>query len=574
MAFSPRPDGLNDLYLDDGTRVVSPLPAAQLQEMGHQQVAPGGIPALPPGPGLDSGATAQNEYAGQIQGLLNAPQPQVQQPGMGPPPPPSVLDAPGGFKVIGDAPTVNGHARPDFQTGVQQIQAEAPRTDTSLPKRKLVPLGAPGQQPAYGQPGYGAPQQRVMKVKGGDVRASFTRTPGEEVPEDIKRDALSTTPEDLEINADSIATQREELRQKREQQIQDQQAMLDREAVRRAHVDQTLAAKQDVVNQRDREIDKMRPGGMKDVIKDMGVFGQLSAALTMIAGGYQAGLTGGQNAGYGMIRDTIQQGIADQRAAYEEAKERGETARNDYAHAIALYGTPEAAALDLEMRHIGVAEKMLENRAGKIQDQEYLNNANQAANELRQQRAEVKLKLMEIEKGKTLQENYVNVPDRYVGSGGPAKVKKEDGEREVRLPDGQYMFARDATQARKLQDVVKANARLSQLSGRLKGLTDTVGKREPTAAERAAADTIKSEMMFTYKDASQAGALDKGLQDAMEGYFGKATDVFRVEDVPRKLEEVKRIADGKVHEVVRYDLHPDPNYSPGVAMPPAGESDE
>jgi hypothetical protein len=160
-----------------------------------------------------------------------------------------------------------------------------------------------------------------------------------------------------------------------------------------------------------------------------------------------------------------------------------------------------------------------------------------------------------------------------VTSGGP-KVKKEDGERLVRLPNGQYMFARDSTQARKLQDVVKANARLSGLAGRLKALTDTVGKREPTAAERAAADTIKSEMMFTYKDASQAGALDKGLQDAMEGYFGKATDVFRVEDVPRKLDEVKRIADSKVGEVVRYDLHPDPTYSPGVVMPPPAESDE
>lgn len=60
----------------------------------------------------------------------------------------------------------------------------------------------------------------------------------------------------------------------------------------------------------------------------------------------------------------------------------------------------------------------------------------------------------------------------------------------------------------------------------------------------------------------------------MEGYFGKATNVFRIEDAPRKLDEVRRIADGKVNEVIRYDLHPDDSYSSGVVMPPPGESDE
>lgn len=566
MAFSPRPDGLNDLFLDDGTRVASPLSAEQLQSMGHQP-----IPPMPPGPGLDPNALASNEYAGQISGLLNA-QPQMQQPGMGPPAPPSALDAPGGFKVVGDAPTPSGKPRPDFQQGVQQMQAEAPKTQAQ-PKRNLVPLGA-GMAAQAGGAMPGA-SQRVTKIKGGDVRASFTRVPGQDVPDDVRRDALNTDAEDLELNADAIATQRDELRQKREKQLLDQQAMLDRQQAQRAEVDRRIASKEEVINQRDREIDKMRPQGAADVIEDRGILGRLSAALVMMVGGYHAGLNGsGQNPGYQMVRDSIMDEVATQRAAYEDAKDRGDLARNDYAHAIAIYGTPEAASLDLEMRRIGVAEKMLENRASKIQDQEYLQSANQAASQLRQQRAEVKMKLMQLEKGQVTQENWQNVPDRYMVSGGAPKVKKEDGERQVRLPDGSYMYARDATQSRKLQDVVKANARLSQLSGRLKSLTDTVGKREPTAAERAAADTIKSEMMFTYKDASQAGALDKGLQDAMEGYFGKATDVFRVEDVPRKLDEVQRIANGKVKEVIRYDLHPTPDYAPGAAMPPPGESDE
>jgi hypothetical protein len=568
MAYAPRPDGLNDLILDDGTRIASPLPIAQLEEMGHRPIEP-----MPQGPGLDPNATAEFDAA-HIQGMLNAPQQPMQQPGYGPPPPPSALDASGGYKIVGEMPSVNGKERPQFQAGIQQLQAEAPQTQKSTaPKRNLVPLGGAGYaQPGAGVPGY-APQ-RVTKIKGGDMRASFTRVPGQEVPQDVKDDALNEDAEDVELSADVIATQREELRMKRESQLLEQQKMLDRQQAQRQHVDQQIAGKQSLIDQRDREIEKTRPQSVQDVIDDRGFLGRIGAALIMAVGGYNAGLTGGPNQGYQMVRESIMDEVASQRAAYEDAKERGETARNDYARAISMYGTPEAASLDMEMRRIGVAEKVLENRASKIQDQEYLQQAGQVANQLRAQRAETKMKLLELEKGKVVQENWQYVPDRYVGSGGPPKVKKEDGERLVRMPDGTYKFARDATQARKLQDVVKANDRLSTLAGRLKSLTDTVGKREPTAAERAAGDTIKSEMMFTYKDASQAGALDKGLQDAMEGYFGKATDMFRIEDVPRKLDEVKRIADSKVREVDRYDLHPTPDYAPGSAMRPPGESDE
>jgi len=182
------------------------------------------------------------------------------------------------------------------------------------------------------------------------------------------------------------------------------------------------------------------------------------------------------------------------------------------------------------------------------------------------------MKLLELEKGKVLQEDWKYQPDRFITTGGAPKVKNP--ETLVRLPTGQYMQARGGTEARKAQEVVKSNARLGELAGRLKGLTDTVGKREPTSAERAAAATIKAEMMFTYKDASQAGALDKGLQDAMDGYFGNATDMFRVEDVGRKLDEVNRIAQSKVNDTIRYDLHPLGDYSTGVPMAPPHESDD
>lgn len=584
MAYAPRPDGLNDLILDDGTRIASPLPIAQLEEMGHRP-----IPPMPQAPGLDPNAVAGPGGAPDWQSAVpqsdaGVPQQFFQRQGghSGMAPASAYAELPA---QAGASPEQQvERARLDAENNARQAEdakrrasrayaaANAP-PGAAAPKRNLVPLGgaAPGQggeMPAY------APQ-RVTKIKGGDVRASFTRVPGQEVPADVKEDAINDDPENLELSAEDVTMQREELRQKRELQLLDQQKMLDRQQAQRAHVDQQIAGKQSMIDQRDREIEKTRPQTIAEVIDDRGFLGRVGAALIMAVGGYNAGLNGGPNQGYQLVRESIMDEVNSQRAAYEDAKERGETARNDYARAIAIYGTPEAASLDMEMRRIGVAEKVLENRASKIQDTEYLQQASQVANQLRQQRAETKMKLFDLEKGKVTQENWQYVPDRYVVSGGAPKVKKEDGQRQVTLPDGSRAYALDPERSRKLQDVVKANASLAELAGRLKSLTDTVGKREPTAAERAAAETIKSQMMFTFKDASQAGALDKGLQDAMDTYFGKPEEMFRIKDAGRKLDEVRRIANGKINDVRRYDLRATTDYdSPSAPMPPPHESDE
>lgn len=592
MAYAPRPDGMNDLFLDDGTRVLSPLPAEQLESMGHQMV--GGMP-VPQAPGLDpmavagpGGGVPELPPEGWAPGSFGMPSQSQQVPGHGGMAPASAYNEPPA--AAGPAPAAaEQQARLQGENAVAQAEeakrrassaygaSQQPAAAPGAKARNLVPLGGGmgGQQ----QMGSGYAPQRVTKIKGGDVRASFVRQPGQEVPDDVKADALNTDAEDLELTADNIVAQREELRQKREVQLLEQQKMIDQQAVRRQQVDQRIAAKSNVIDQRDREIEKMRPQSASEVWEEKGTVARVLASLTagLVGGlnGYAAGLQGraaGPNQVLVSINEAVMDEVAHQRANYEAALARGDVARNDYARAIAIYGTPEAAALDIEMRGIGLSEKLLENRASKIQDQEYLQASNQAASALRAQRADVKMKLLELEKGKTVQENWQYQPDRFMVSGGAPKVKNP--ETIVRLPSGQYMFARGGTEARAAQGKIVANARLAELSGRLKSLTDTVGKREPTAPEKAAAETIKSEMMFTYKDASQAGALDKGLQDAMEGYFGKAADVFRVEDVGRKLDEVGRIATKKVNEVVTYDLHPDQSYSPSVPVRPPGESDE
>src|SRR5688500_2020147 len=302
MAYQARPDGLNDLILDDGTRVVSPLPADQLQAMGHSPIEAQQPPSMAMGPD----ALAQNRLP------MGATLTMMDAPNAGPP-------KPFEQQVSQQLQQAAGPASPDLRLPTRDEQVNDQRRATARVEEarqkadtsKLIPM-VPG---ASGAPagGAGYAPQRVTKIKGGDVRASFTRIPGQEVPDDVKRDALNTDAEDLELTADAIATQREELRQKRELQLIDQQKTIDREAARRTQVDQRLSGLQSVIDHRDREIEKMRPQSAQDVIDDRGWMGRVGAALTMAVSGYGASLMGStENPGYRMLRDSIMDEVASQ----------------------------------------------------------------------------------------------------------------------------------------------------------------------------------------------------------------------------------------------------------------------
>jgi hypothetical protein len=575
MAYAPRPDGLYDVTLDGGLTLPMALSEQQLQAAGHQP-----LPALPPaGPGPTAfGMAQQAPNVGLGAPAPAAPDVPKPVPGFEAPAPARPMNA--GEQAVQQAlrdqgvelPTTRGSVAtaPSGDRAVEVAPGSPEPAPVRADPRNLRRVGAPAA-PSAAVAG-GAPA-RVHRVKGGDVRASFTRVPGMPVPDDVRRDLTGNTDaEDLEISADNIAGQRDELTQQREAAAIEGQRAIDRQVVQRQAIDREIARKRSAIEQRDREAEQLTPQSAREVWADMGIFGQIAAALAIALGGYQQGLTGSaRNAGLDMVMQGIRDEVEAQRYKYERALEKKQEARGDYAEAIQMYGTPEAAALDIEMRRLAAAERIVQARAERVGTQEYLQQANQLASELRAKRAEKRLQLQELEAGKT-QENWVNVPDRVVTTGGAPKPKKP--ENMVRLPGGQYMFARDSVSARAAQSKIIANARMAQLAGRMRALTDTVGKRAPTEAERAQAETIKSEMMFTYKDASQAGALDKGLQDAMATYLGNAENVFTIKDGQAKLGEVQRIATRKIGEVMEYELHPDETYTSGVAPRPAEESDE
>jgi hypothetical protein len=424
-----RPDGLAVVTQDDGS-TLPPLAIDEneLEAAGHIPMpSPAGKPPLPPG------ALANNAHAA---------------PGA----PPSRLDAGGGLGV----PPGDDAAMREFGEE-QALRATIARVAPRVPAQShgtraaTVPQAGPalamqnfdGAQPVAkpgapapgradpsrlrrvgggGAPGEGADPMggapRPQLVKGGMRMHSATRQPGIEISPEVRHDLIETDdrPERLELASDDIAAQRRALTAERESLALEQQRELDGQVVQRQAIDREIAKKSKAIGDRDRELDRMKPQTVKEYWKDRGTLAQLGAIFTAAAGGYLQGLTGGaRNTGMDMIDDMVNAELAKQQNAYENARERRSEARNEYAQAIEIYGSPEAAALDFQMRRMGAAEKLLQAKAERVGTAEYVQQTAQLAQELRTERAKKRQQLEELERGRFLQENWVNEPDKYVG---------------------------------------------------------------------------------------------------------------------------------------------------------------
>lgn len=566
MAYAPRPDGLNDVILDDGTRVPTGLPAAQLEAMGHSPLAPMGAP--PPGPVAFAGPGASDLSAinNAIQ-QQTAPQP---LPPVGPPPPPQAQNAPGSIipqgATLGAIPDTPGvRPLPTFDAFRSQAEKAVPTSTVPNARRDLVPLGF-GQGGGGLQPSY-APQGRTVKLKGGDVRASFVRQPGIEVGQDVRNDLTNTDPENLDINATQDYDDREQARLDRAKLLQDQQQQIDHAAARRAQVDQMIAQKQQVVADRDRELDRLTPQSAREVFQSQPAIAQVLAGISIALSGYGRA----DNPGLKMVQDSINGEVAAQRARYEAAAGKGAAARNDYAQALQIYGTPEAAALDLEMRHNAAAEAIVRNQAQQIENRDSQQAAFQMADQLRAQRAQTKLQLDELEKGKVLQENWVNVPDRYVQVGGPPHLKPAERERLVRMPGGGYAFARSSEDARKVQGSLTGAGDVLQGLQKLRSLADDNTLTD--MQKRAQYKAISTDLAPIISVQKGQGAMSDDEVKRMTALLGDPDAV--IQDRGATLDEAIRAQQGRINSQVRDYLHrdPDANY-PVTAGRPSVRSDQ
>jgi hypothetical protein len=255
--------------------------------------------------------------------------------------------------------------------------------------------------------------QSQMRARGGgksparDQLVSFSRTPGVAVPDEVKRDMLSSgaSPEAVEQGAARASTIAENVRNARNAQIEGEQRSVADQEARRAQVDAQINAKRELIASRDAELEQVEPRNAAQVVEDKG-FGAVAMA-SVLAGmqGFLNARSGTQgNAVIEMWERSINKQIEDDRTKYERAKERGIEARGDYAEAIRVYGTPEAAELDMRARYTALHEKALENYAGQIGDEGLKMQAAQQAGQLRERRAETRMRLFEMESGKVQQE--------------------------------------------------------------------------------------------------------------------------------------------------------------------------
>lgn len=434
-----RPDGLAIVTRDDGS-VTPPLAIgeAELADAGHSPIP---MPSAVGKPPMPPGQLASNAHAARPGGV-----------------PPSRLDAGGG---LGAPPAGDDAAMRDFAED-QQLRAAIGRAAPKAPPQAHArpgaapPTAAPlamsnfdGAQPVAKPtaPAGGVDPSRLRRVggsapmgtepemggtprpqlvKGGMRMQSATRQPGVDLsPETRTAMFEDNRPELFERSAADIAEQRRALSLERESMALDQQREIDQQVVQRQAIDRELAKKSQAIGKRDREMDAMAPQSVREYWESRGTLARLGAIFSVALGGALQGLTGGaRNSSLDQINEVVNTDLAQQQEKYERARERSTEARGEYAKAIDLYGTPEAAALDFQMRRYGAVEKLLQARAESVGTAEYKQEAAQLVEQLRQERARKRMELEQLEKGRFLQENWLNVPDQYVG--GARKPKDAD----------------------------------------------------------------------------------------------------------------------------------------------------
>lgn len=508
---------------------------------------------------------------------------------------PSFAPAPAPPRDVGSGGS-GGRGSEEGDPGRQGTDSQGAGAPTPTAPKSAVPAEPRvkvGEVPDPDQAAMAARQSRgrgggriVQLSKGGDIRSSFTRVPGQEIPEEARTlltgddwspgaqqraEAAGLSPEETFL-AQTQGTLAEDVHDRqtqnivqlqqrdieaRQENIRREQEAIRREEQRRVSVDKMIRERQAQIQQRDAESAKLTPQSAKEVWASRSTFQQIGAAIQMALGGYLQGLQGrANNPGYDMVMQGITQEVADQRARYEASIAKGEQARGDYAEAVALYGTPEAAALELEARRLDAAAKLTENAAREIGTQEYMQAAALQSAALRAQKGDVLLKLSQLENDRIVQENFQYAPPQYAQIGGGA-VKPEERALAVRLPDGSYGYARSADQARKAQEQIKVDARISNAAQRLRHLRSLPGaKTDPKV--RGQIEGAAADLFLGLKQGANLGTLDKGSLDFREEWLGDPTAIVDLGGADAKLGEVATAARGRVVDTVRYDLQADP----------------
>jgi hypothetical protein len=474
-----------------------------------------------------------------------------------------------------DQDVLNGAA------GDPTVQKLSPNTEVVNMTRETQPLRA-GEPMPRGLRGGGDVRQveesamgggaapveraRFAKVGGKDIRAGFTVKKSGLAPEQIQ------AAEDAEADASidrKLAAQ--ELSDNQRSRVETVSAEMGRQLRREG----TAIREQEELNrrraadfeQRQRAIDEERRKVDALEVKpeafgfERGDLAGIIGGLAILAAGVAAPQYGGRNLAKEAIDKNINDKVAAQREQWERARQGLHDKENEFARLVDVYGTPQAAEAELRDRMRGMVQGLGQKMAMDAKATDAAATLKATFADWDDHRAQSRLE-REQALADQVTEQWAYQPERVVQVGGPRAMKPEARERAVRLPNGQYVYARSKQDAEKVQtQLTSGNAVLDGL-GKLRTLMSDGQPWDPE--KRGRAQSIAAALALDIKNADQAGALDAGTQQIVTAMTSDPSNLFNPAATAR-IDAASERQRGKTQGLVRDYLHVDPEATTPVS---------
>jgi hypothetical protein len=428
MAARRNPDGSLALVTSDGLTLPWIGGEDRLRELGHEFEAPGLDPNATAGfslaPPLAPGETAASRANNPNRSASDA-----------------VAQIPGLSQALGQAPPQTSAADRNAEAELAKdpfkeakLRERVPEVLAKAEKEKAEKLRGGAEKKSFEVPaapqagtGGGGGSGRAQRIPGGDTRTSFSIQKGADpaslagVGEAIEKSTASNR-EALEAQADAkeemAAHETSLLEQQTREQEQRVQALRGRIAAARTTIDDKEA---ELANERQKLAVAEQDPHHFWAGKSTGA--KILAVIGAIAGGFTSGLKGGPNQFIEHLKGVMAEDMALHREKLA-ARQKNNNVRAGELDRLREKMDPDLAEKELEARQLALVGAKMRRFA--------LNTANPATRaamiaEADKFEADAKTRWAGLsqELGDRIVEQYQNIPDQFVGGGGPA-AKESD----------------------------------------------------------------------------------------------------------------------------------------------------
>lgn len=550
-SYSPRPDGLLEVTLDDGRRMPTALDAGTLEAQGIYASPPMAEP-----PAMPDQRLAMGENMSQMPeaGMSLAPPGAADfaQPPMGPPLPPA---APTDQPMARPNPVTSAAGSPTAFVSEQfGVPAPAPAmTRVQMPGTGPAPQGPAGDPVDIGAmtesyfrgelaPRGGGP---IKRIPAHDERRAFTlkyRQTDEDpqLAEDIGESRI-----DQQLARQDLSEQDEQTRAMQARlaakDASDAQKQLERTLVRKQKIESDVGAKIQAIEDRFAKARAVTESGSarERVMKDKGWFGRILATIGVAMGAFAAGQTGGRN----LVQDQLNKEV-DEEAEREKQLYNIDPETSALKAYVDAWGTPQGAEQEYKLQLKNAALAKIEAWARRA-------DAANVPIEFRNWLADESLKLQTDKKAvqdaaaAEVVEQYQRVPERVTGGAarpnllkaaqntaafkdaltkafGGKQVDPKEAERLRQLYVPGEGFAYSEAEAAKLRTGKQSKEELTSLADQALEIRKQYAERKISlyAAKQQLASN-KGQALAAYKGVKQMGTLDQQTERVFNDIYGE-----------------------------------------------------